>query len=677
MRGVSKVEETPSGNRPSAPINIYDPRDSVKELDFNSLPENYRDALEQAVFSLFDSDGGKIILTGGGQSGKSFFGAQMLYSAGRFLEAYELGNFLPLRISRSDFNEFAPHFDSIGDYFKLVAKDMEVELSEICVFTDHTEVAGRIADSGTDVRVVLEAPEPMLNAMLTAQNSGMTSVWSGFESFDVSSIYLRRRDIVNMVHAAQHEKLKETYKIDLLPKHIIGIVNYLMGICAAMRYEDGDPKDPYLMVIPSQVAVIARRFVQIVSSRSNPENISKDEINEAIEKAADQCRHLVDEAHRIAHAIQTEESNSGGATVTVSANSPEEMRAAVEALGFDVDNMDESFGAFGEKKEPKSVEKNSKFRGKFRSIAALEKNLKKSIIGQDRAIGKVVDALSIPAAGTHSAKKPLRTMLFLGPTGVGKTELSLQLAENLYTDPLNVIRLDMSEFSTEGATTSLFGSTPGYIGYSEDGGMLTREVAKHPHSLIILDEIEKAKASTWDAFLQVLDAGRMTTGSGKVVDFSNCVIVMTSNLGSAEMSARGIGFGEIGSSAKTTEELERIAKSALKNYLKIEFINRIDEIVVFNQLSADSARRIVEKELKDVSKLIEIRGHSLGKASNDILDSILNSSDFDQFGAREIQRTIQREVSVPLAKSVLRAGKKPQKFKLEKLDDSQLSITEA
>jgi len=674
LRGVSKVEETPTGGRPSVPINRYDPREYAVPLDFNSLPDNYREVLEIGICSLLDQDGGKVVLTGGAQSGKTFFGAQMIYSAERFLKNYKLGNLFPLRITRSDYNEFAPYLDSIGDYLRKVADEMELDLSEIVVFTDHTEVAGRIVESGTGVKLILEAPEPMYDAMMKAQNSGATSVWSGWDILDVSSIFLRRRAVADMVYAAQHDRLAENHTVELKKKHIISIVNQLIGICGAMRYEDGDAKDPYLMVTPAHVALLARRFVQIVSSTTESTTLTQDETNQAIEQVFKHLRPLVEEAHRIAHAVRSDDDELGP-TITLAANTPEEARAAIEAMGLQLSEEEEAdfFGDFNQE----GAEIANSFKGKFRSIAALEKNLKKAIIGQDRAIDKVVDALSIPAAGMHSPKKPLRTMLFLGPTGVGKTELSLQLAENLYTAPLNVIRLDMSEFSTEGATTSLFGSTPGYIGYSEDGGMLTREVAKNPHSLIILDEIEKAKPSTWDAFLQVLDAGRMTTGSGKVVDFSNCVIVMTSNLGTEEMSARAIGFGELGSSAKSTEQLEKIAATALKKYFRIEFLNRIDEIVVFDQLGSDSARRIVEKELKNVSKLIEPRGHSLTKTSSDILDSILKSSDFDQFGAREIQRTVQRKVSVPLAKLVLSAGKKPKKFKLQKSDDSTFSITEA
>lgn len=674
MRGVSKVEKNSKGEASNVSINRYSPEDHVAALDFNALPAEYREALEIAICSLLDPDSGKVVLTGGNQSGKTFFGAQILYSADRFLKNYKLGSFFPLRITRSDYNEFAPYIDSIGDYLNKVADELGIEVSEICVFTDHTEVAGRVAEAGTGARILLEAPEPMYEAMMKAQNAGMTSVWSGWDVCDVSGLYLRRRDLVEMVYAAQKDRLALTYSAELKKKHIVSIANGLMSICSAMRFEEGNPKDPYLMVIPSQVAIMARRFIQLLSARTEEAALTQDETLKMVERVFEHVSPLIEDAHRKAHRFQS--GDSTGPVINIAASSAEEARSAIASMGIDLteEEEDDLFASFGSDRAP---EKAVEFKGKFRSISTLEKNLKKEIIGQDRAIGKVVDALSIPAAGMHSAKKPLRTFLFLGPTGVGKTELSLRLADNLYTDPLNVIRLDMSEYSTEGATTSLFGSSPGYIGYSEDGGLLTRQVAKHPHSLIILDEIEKAKPSTWDAFLQVLDAGRMTTGSGKVVDFSNCVIVMTSNLGTEEMSARSIGFGELSKAAKSSEELERIAKNALKRYLRVEFINRIDQIVVFDQLGNDSARKIVEKEIQGVSKLIEVRGHSLARTSNDILDSILESSDFSQFGARDIQRTVERTISVPLAKKVLSAGKTPKKFKLKKSADSSFSITEA
>lgn len=674
MRGVSKVEKTPSGNSPSVPINIYNPEDYVANLDFNELSDEYKEILEIAICSLLDQDGGKIILTGGAQSGKTFFGAQMIYSSERFMRNYGMGKFLPISITRTDYNEFAPYIDTMGDYLRRVAQDMEVEVSDICVFTDHSDVAGRISESGADVKIVLEAPEPMYFAMMKAQSTGMTSVWSGWEVINLSSVYLRRRDLVDMVYSAQHDRLSEIHEIELKKKDIVAIINKLLGLCYVMRESSGDDKNPYLVATPAHVAMFARRFIQILSASSAPEEVTREDVANAIDRVLDHMSPLIEDAHHRAHAL-----NSGfDQEVAVTASSPEEARAAMEAMGVELseEEEEEMLSQFGGEYGPTKPEQT--FKGKFRTISTLEKSLKKSIIGQDRAIERVTDAMSIPAAGMNAPHKPLRTMLFLGPTGVGKTELSLQLAENLYTDPLNVIRLDMSEYSSEGSTSALFGTSPGYIGYSKDGGMLTREVAKNPHSLIILDEIEKAKPSTWDAFLQVLDAGRMTTGSGNVVDFSNCVIVMTSNLGTEEMSTRSIGFGDTYSNTKSPEELERIAKNALKKYFRVEFINRIDEIVVFDQLSEESARKIVENELKNVSKLIEPRGHSLSaRASIDILDSILESSDFSQYGAREIQRTIQKKVSVPLAKLVLNAGKTPKKFKLHKSENETFAVKEA
>lgn len=675
MRGVSKVEKTPNGDTPSVPINIYSPEDYVANLDFNELSDEYKEILEIAICSLLDQDGGKIVLTGGAQAGKTFFGAQMIYSSERFMRNYGMGKFLPISITRTDYNEFAPYIDTMGDYLRRVAQDMGVEVSDICVFTDHSDVAGRISESGTDVKIVLEAPEPMYFAMMKAQATGMTSVWSGWQVINLSNVYLRRKELVDMVYNAQHDRLSEIHEIELKKKDIVAIVNKLLGLCDAMRDSDGNDRNPYLIVTPAHVAMFARRFIQILSASSAPEEVTREDVSDTIDRVLDHMSPLIEDAHHRAHALNKSYDQE---ELSITASSPEEARAAMEAMGVELseEEEDQILSQFDD--EYGLNKPNQAFKAKFRSISTLEKTLKKSIIGQDRAIGRVTDAMSIPAAGMNTPHKPLRTMLFLGPTGVGKTELSLQLAENLYTDPLNVIRLDMSEYSSEGATTSLFGTSPGYLGYSKDGGTLTREVAKNPHSLIILDEIEKAKPSTWDAFLQVLDAGRMTTGSGKVVDFSNCVIVMTSNLGTEEMSTRSIGFGDTYSNTKSPEDIERIAKNALKKYFRVEFINRIDEIVVFDQLSEESARKIVENELKNVSKLIESRGHSLSaRASTDILDSILESSDFSQYGAREIQRTIQKKVSVPLAKLVLNAGKTPKKFKLHKSENETFAVKEA
>jgi len=673
MRGVKKIGAGADiKNQPPVPISIYNPEDHVPTLDIDTMVEDYRDSLDVAISQLLDPDCGKVIVTGSEVSGKTFFAAQMLYNSTKYLEDRGEGKLVPVRITKSDFNEFAPLVDSLEDYFQKVAGHLEIREEQLCIFTDNAEVAGKITESGSSVKTILEAPNSMLSAMHQAQIAGMTSAWSNWAIFDVADLYLKRKDLVNMTYDVQVDRLKATYRVELKKKYLVALVNEVMSICAALRFNGDDPKNPYALIIPAHLAIFTRRFIQLISKNGEPEG--KDELHQAVVRTLEQCADIVEELHNHAHQMQMEE--AGDSSITIRASSPEEARAIMEQQGLTMEDdsfLDELFEETSKKKDGEKLE--SDFKPKFRSMTAFEKALKKSIIGQDHAIDQVVDALSLPAAGMNLPNKPLRTFLFLGPTGVGKTELSLQIANNLFTEPLNVIRLDMSEYSTKGATTALFGSTPGYIGYSEDGGELTREVAKNPHSLIILDEVEKADPSTWDSFLQVLDAARMTTGSGKIVDFSKCVIVMTSNLGTQEMSAKTIGFGE--AVKKSHEELKKIAKNSLKQYFKTEFINRIDEIVVFNQLDSKSARKIVEKELKSVGSLIEPRGHSLARASSDILDSLLESSEFALFGARDIQRTIQKKISVPLAKKILSSGKSAKKFKITKSGESTFEVAEA
>jgi len=275
----------------------------------------------------------------------------------------------------------------------------------------------------------------------------------------------------------------------------------------------------------------------------------------------------------------------------------------------------------------------------------LEEELKKKLIGQDHAIEAVSDAIRRSRSGLQDENKPIGSFLFLGTTGVGKTELAKTVTEFLFNDPSAMTRIDMSEYSEKHNISRLVGAPPGYVGY-EEGGQLTEAVRRKPYSVVLLDEIEKAHPEVFNTLLQVLDDGRLTDGQGHVVDFKNTVIIMTSNLGSHLWHD---------AEAKSPAKMEFIEKeiiTALKKYLRPEFINRIDEIITFRPLSSKAIQSIVRIQINRVIEKIETKEITL-EVSDEAIEAIAKIGFDPDFGARPIKRVIQRKVVNELSKKLL------------------------
>ncbi len=281
----------------------------------------------------------------------------------------------------------------------------------------------------------------------------------------------------------------------------------------------------------------------------------------------------------------------------------------------------------------------------------MEQRLHERIVGQDDAIAAVSDAIRRARAGLRDPKRPIGSFIFLGSSGVGKTELAKALAEFMFDDEDALVRVDMSEFREQHSVSRLFGAPPGYVGY-EEGGQLTEAVRRRPYRVVLFDEIEKAHPEVWNTLLQILDDGRMTDGQGRVVDFRNTVLIMTSNLGTEFASKSGsLGFLEAGS-AKEIVNKDKIEKS-LKAAFRPEFLNRIDDIIIFAPLSIDDVKHIVDIQLKEVHKRLEDFGiHiELTEATKDWLAQ----NGYDKaFGARPLRRAIQRHIESPLSVQLLR-----------------------
>lgn len=279
----------------------------------------------------------------------------------------------------------------------------------------------------------------------------------------------------------------------------------------------------------------------------------------------------------------------------------------------------------------------------------LESELRKRVVGQDRAVELVSDAIRRSRAGIGDQNRPIGSFLFLGPTGVGKTELAKSLAEALFDDERSIVRIDMSEYMEAHSVARLIGSPPGYIGFDK-GGQLTEAVRRRPYSIVLLDEIEKAHQDVFNVLLQVLDDGRLTDGQGRTVNFTNTIIIMTSNVGSEKI----IGSKEI------NKDLEQKLLDDLRHYFRPEFINRIDDIIVFNKISKENMKLIVDTQLKKlVDELKATKDITLEITDN--AKNALTDQGFDtNFGARPLKRLIQKEILNKLAKELIKGDIKEQ-----------------
>ncbi len=285
-------------------------------------------------------------------------------------------------------------------------------------------------------------------------------------------------------------------------------------------------------------------------------------------------------------------------------------------------------------------------------LLGLEAHLHQRVVGQEQAVAVVAEAVLRSRAGLASPDRPIGSFLFLGPTGVGKTELARALAEALFGSEDRMVRLDMSEYQERHMVSRLVGAPPGYVGH-EEAGQLTEVVRRHPYSLLLLDEVEKAHPDVFNILLQVLDDGRLTDSQGRTVDFANTVIVMTSNLGSDVIGRRGagIGFGPGGADADEEARREQILRP-LREHFRPEFLNRIDEIVVFRQLTSEQLRQITDLLLERTRRLLD--GQGVGVEFTDAaVDWIAEHGYQPEYGARPLRRTIQREVDNQLSRLLL------------------------
>jgi len=279
--------------------------------------------------------------------------------------------------------------------------------------------------------------------------------------------------------------------------------------------------------------------------------------------------------------------------------------------------------------------------GEVEKLVKMESNLAKRVVGQDQALRAVSDTIRRARAGIQDAARPLGSFIFLGPTGVGKTELARALAEFLFDDEKALVRLDMSEYMEKHTVSRLIGAPPGYVGY-EEGGQLTEAIKRRPYSIILLDEIEKAHPDVFNILLQILDDGRLTDGKGKTVDFKNTIIIMTSNLGSQVIKELSQDF----------EKMEKEVRKIIDSHFRPEFLNRVDEIIIFRALSREVILKIVSLQLEQLRKRLSEKKIDI-EVSEEALKLLAERGYDPVYGARPLRRTIQRDIQNPLALKIL------------------------
>jgi ATP-dependent Clp protease ATP-binding subunit ClpC len=301
-------------------------------------------------------------------------------------------------------------------------------------------------------------------------------------------------------------------------------------------------------------------------------------------------------------------------------------------------------------------------------------DMKGMVVGQDEAILKVVKAIQRNRVGLKDPKKPIGTFIFLGPTGVGKTELARALSRYMFDSEDSLIRIDMSEYMEKFTVSRLIGAPPGYVGY-EEGGQLTEKVRRKPYSVILLDEIEKAHPDIYNILLQVLDDGQLTDGLGRKVDFKNTTIIMTSTIGVRQLKdfGDGVGFATASRVQASEETNKAVIEKALKRTFSPEFLNRVDDVVIFNSLTKENIFDIIDILMKGVMKRLNNLGFTL-ELTEEAKNFIAEKGYDQQFGARPLHRAIQKYLEDPLAEEILNMSIKPGDVMIADLNKEEQKI---
>lgn len=615
-------------------VNLVESEDSFQPIPYEELPRAVCDEIDEMASVLIDPDRGHVAVLGDAQTGKSFVINQLIGNISRYTKKINAEPMIFVRLREADIEEILSLPGRYGLYIATLCKEFECSESNFCFVTESPDIAAYLFSTTQKARIILEVSRHTFAKIAELESAGATKIWASWQFVDADEILMKKKELIELLEITLSDKMEQTFHIELDKKLISLFVNH--AIKKMPEIVSQEKSDKGIVLVPMGIwAVAIRRLCGILSLSESPDIRTGGKV--AIGKVIESV--FQDNHNMLAEFVMEDDEIESLSFIGPGGQVLQLMRGG---HSHDDDDEDTDY----EKPLPLV----------FNTMEKLDEELHKEIIGQDEAITNVVDGIVVPAAGLHDSNKPVRSFLFLGPTGVGKTKLATTLAEHVADNPMNVLRIDMSEYSQSHEAAKLLGAPPGYAGF-EKGGVLTGAVIENPHSVILLDEVEKAHPKIWDSFLQILDAGRMTDGQGRVADFTQSIIIMTSNLGAAEMSKGSTGFSSVSPEdeyAARQKNSKEVVMRAVKQNFRPELINRIDEIVVFKELSEDTARKIVRKEIQIVSDRMGNSGFSLDKVSDDIIDEILSKSNVTEYGARDIQRVVLRSVSNPVAKVIVR-----------------------
>lgn len=660
------TNETPNDTIPASDKgNDYPTHFEIRTLDmeaksqpilFDELPKAIRADLDDLAANIFDPHGGRSFVLGYPMTGKSFFIEQFAANIDRYLEQTDQTELIFIQLNSSDI----PLIDSLpgkyDTYISSITSQTGLKEENLCFVTESFEIANNLSIYARKSKIIFELSVYTYNQLLNLEMNGQSKTWMSWPTIDMNFVHCSKSELADLLHASLSEQLSQAYKVNILKKDI----HVFIGYCQKKLPDLVSVDDPTKLIVPPGIWAMAIRKLAgalAFASDSDLRHNGKKVFTRVTTRVFDEIRPHFDEF------LNMNVDPDG-----ILDGFPKEL---LEQMGVRVVMQG---GA-----DPKEAAVKDINAPVFSDFDTLAERLRKEVIGQDDAVDAVVEGLLVPAAGLNDTTKPIRSMLLLGPTGVGKTKLATTLANELMTEPLHVIRLDMSEYAQANEAVKLFGAPPGYVGHGQ-GGTLTTAVEKNPNSLILLDEVEKAHPTIWDAFLQVLDAGRMTSGTGNEVDFSRTVIVMTSNLGSKELARRTSGFSaSIGATplAPSKEQENSTILKAVEEFFKPELVNRIDELIVFKTLSIDTARKIIDKEIGIIDQRAKLAGFSLDSPSSDIIEALLQKSNVSKYGAREIQRIVLKHVSSPIARAMLKKEKDAKALSLTLDDNKEISVLES
>lgn len=624
-------------------VNLVEMDETYNPMMYEDLPLSYQDTLDEMARMLFDPNFGKFSLMGSTDSGKTFFLHQLVANIDRYLDKLGKSKMVFIRVSAAEIRKLEMANVDPNVFISTLCDQFNCDYREICFVGNDETAIEAIHRVFSKCRAIFE-----INLEKADRNTSATYsvILKNYAHIEVNDILLKKSELVKLLNESVTRDIQKIFKIEIDEKTVSAFVNYVIRFMPEiiLTHNPGtdiplkqSKRDPYLAAPAGIWAKAIRRIGSTIALSESPLIRTGEEI--AIAKVM--SRVFNDMKSSFEYFLDTDEDEDDLSSL------PKELR--------------EIFGIRGAEK---NISEDATDIPDFNDIDELMDEFKKEIIGQDDALESIIEGLVVPAAGMNDKDKPVRSYLLLGPTGTGKTKTALTLAANAFEREMNVIRIDMSEFGEAHESSKLIGSPPGYVGHGT-GGMLTNAVKEHPNSLVLLDEIEKAHPRVWDSFLQVLDAGRLTDSDGDVVDFTSTIIVMTSNVGVKELTGRKGGYS-IMSEAEEREERhskskEIMLKALEKTGFRPEFINRIDEVVVFKSLSRETSRAIVQKEIDTVSDKMSDNGFILNEVDSKVIDQILDLSDIDKFGAREVQRVIYRNISIPISRKMINIQKEENK----------------